>query len=109
MKLVIAVVQDKDVTRLLDDLMDKRYGVTKLASTGGFLKSGNTTLLIGVQDDQVDAVKDIIRHNCKAREKIVTPVTPVAGTADSYMSYPIKIIEGGANVFVLDVDEYAKF
>jgi len=109
MKLVIAVVQDRDVARLLDDLMDHHYGVTKLASTGGFLKSGNTTLLVGVKDENVEDVKMLIRKNCKAREKIVTPVTPVAGTTDSYMSYPVKVVEGGANVFVVDVNEYVKF
>ncbi len=109
MKMVIAVVQDRDVAKLVDALMDQRIGVTKLSSTGGFLKSGNTTLLIGVKDEQVEEVKEIVSKNCKARERIVTPVAPVAGAPDAYMSYPVKVLEGGANVFVIDVEEYHKF
>lgn len=49
MKLVIAIVQDDDAMDLIEELTDKNYRVTKLATTGGFLKSGNTTLMIGVE------------------------------------------------------------
>lgn len=48
MKLVIAIVQDEDASRLVGKMMDSGYRVTKLATTGGFLKAGNTTLLTGV-------------------------------------------------------------
>ena len=51
MKLIIAVVQDEDSSRLLSVLMQQGFGVTKLATTGGFLKAGNTTLLLGVEPD----------------------------------------------------------
>ena len=51
MKLIVAVVQDKDSVRLVEALVEKGYRSTKLASTGGFLKSGNTTLLIGVEEN----------------------------------------------------------
>ncbi len=50
MKLIIAIVQDEDSSRLLTSLMNDGFGVTKLATTGGFLKAGNTTLMIGVED-----------------------------------------------------------
>ena len=49
MKLVMAVVQDSDAGRLVEKLSQKKFGITKLASTGGFLK-GNTTLMIGVEE-----------------------------------------------------------
>lgn len=52
MKLIIAIVQDEDAFRLISNLMSEGYGVTKLASTGGFLRAGNTTLLIGVNEDR---------------------------------------------------------
>ncbi len=48
MKLIIAIVQDEDASRLVSNLMNEGYGVTKLATTGGFLRAGNTTLLVGV-------------------------------------------------------------
>ena len=43
MKLIVAIVQDQDVNALMDSLTEKKYRVTRLSSTGGFLKSGNTT------------------------------------------------------------------
>ena len=42
MKLIIAIVQDEDASRLVNQLMKNGYGVTKLATTGGFLRAGNT-------------------------------------------------------------------
>ena len=53
MKLVLAIVQDDDALDLIEELNDKGFRVTKLATTGGFLKSGNTTLMIGVEIDKV--------------------------------------------------------
>ena len=55
MKLIIAIVQDEDASRLISNLMNEGYGVTKLATTGGFLRAGNTTLLIGVDDADTDS------------------------------------------------------
>lgn len=65
MKLVIAIVHDDDSDDLLDILTDKNFGVTKLVTTGGFLKSGNTTLMIGVEEGKTEKVIDIIRDVCK--------------------------------------------
>ena len=60
MKLIIAIVQDEDASRLISNLMSEGFGVTKLATTGGFLRSGNTTLLVGVDDDKFDAAMKVI-------------------------------------------------
>ena len=54
MKLIIAIVQDEDASRLVNKLMNEGFGATKLATTGGFLRSGNTTLLTGVDDDKLE-------------------------------------------------------
>ena len=48
MKLIIAIVQDEDASRLISNLMSEGYGVTKLATTGGFLRAGNTLSLIHI-------------------------------------------------------------
>lgn len=109
MKLIIAVVQDKDSNRLSNALVEADFRATKLASTGGFLKSGNSTFLIGVEDDQVASVLEIIKENCKAREQLVAPVSPMGGNADSYVPYPIEIQVGGATVFVVDVEQFEQF
>lgn len=109
MKLVVAVVQDKDSNRLSDDLTKHQVSATKLASTGGFLRSGNTTFLIGVDDTSVPKVLDIIRDNCRARKQMVTPISPLGGNADSYIPYPIEVEVGGATVFVLPIEQFHHF
>lgn len=108
MKLIVAVIQDKDSVRLLEALVRKGYRATKLASTGGFLREGNTTVLIGVQDGQTDEVLATIRETCRPREQLVTPLAPMSGPADSYVAYPVEVLVGGATVFVLDVERYEK-
>ena len=52
MKLIIAIVQDEDASRLIAELMNEGFSATKLATTGGFLRSGNTTLLVGVSEER---------------------------------------------------------
>jgi len=107
MKLVIAIVQDKDASALIDDLTDHEYGVTKLASTGGFLKSGNTTLLIGVEDNDIEEVLRLIESNCKTRE-ITTSLLTVTMPGDAYIPYPLEVKVGGATIFILDVEKHIK-
>ena len=67
MKLIIAVVNDEDAVDVIDLLTEKGYRVSKLATTGGFLKSGNTTLMIGVAAEKVDIVLGILEEICKTR------------------------------------------
>lgn len=110
MKLIIAIVQDEDASRLISQLMNEGYGVTKLATTGGFLKSGNTTLLVGVDDSRFDACMAIIEKICKSRKQIAaSPVSMGSGTVGMYSPYPIEVTVGGATVFVVTVDQFVKF
>ena len=62
MKLIICIVQDQDAGALIDDLTEKEFRVTKLSSTGGFLKSGNTTLLIGTDEEELPSAINIIEE-----------------------------------------------
>lgn len=105
-KLVVAVVQDKDAGRLIEELVERGYRATKLASTGGFLKEGNTTLLVGAEDSQVDEVVAIIKRVCRPREQVVTPLGPIGGAVDTYVPYPVEVIVGGATIFVLQVERF---
>ena len=99
MKLIIAIVQDEDSSRLIGQLMNDGFGVTKLATTGGFLRAGNTTLLVGVEDDRFQEAMDLIEKVCKSRKQIApSPYTP----------YPIEVVVGGATIFVLTVDQFVK-
>ena len=109
MKMIIAIVQDEDSSRLISALMNDGFGVTKLATTGGFLRAGNTTLLIGVDDDRFDACLAIIEKLCKSRRQIATSLIPAGGAANIYGQMPIEVTVGGATVFVLNVEQFAKF
>ncbi len=107
MKLVIAIVHDEDSNEVVERMNQMNIGVTKLASTGGFLKSGNTTLLIGVNKERVEEVMDAIRETCKTRKEITSASTMI-GEAGSYLSMPLEVTVGGATVFVVDVEQYLK-
>lgn len=109
MKLVMAVVQDKDSNRLSNALIKAGVRATKMASTGGFLRAGNTTFMIGIEDDQVDHVLEIIQQNCKVRDQLVTPVTPMGGTTDSYIPFPVEVQVGGAAVFIMPVERFEHY
>jgi uncharacterized protein YaaQ len=109
MKLVIAVVQDKDSNRLSNALVKEGFRATKLASTGGFLRAGNTTFMIGTEDERVQESLEVIKANCKIREQLVTPVSPMGGTTDSYIPFPVEVQVGGAAVFVLPVERFEHF
>ena len=100
MKLIIAIVQDEDASRLVSSLMNEGFGVTKLATTGGFLRAGNTTLLVGAMG--------VIEKVCKSRKQIATSPTSMAGVSGVYSPYPIEVMVGGATVFVLTVDQFVK-
>ena len=110
MKLIIAIGQDEDSSRLVNKLMNEGFGATKLATTGGFLRSGNTTLLIGVEDDKMDQVMQIVEQTCKSRKQMAPVHAPISGTAGMYVpAYPVQVTVGGAIVFVMDVEQFKKF
>ncbi|MDD3224761.1 MAG: cyclic-di-AMP receptor [Clostridium sp.] len=108
MKLIIAIVQDDDASDLIDVLTEGKFRVTKLATTGGFLKAGNTTLMIGVDEKDVDKVLKTIEDQCKTRNEIITSPSPVAGTNGVYVPYNVQVEVGGATIFVVDVDKFIK-
>ena len=108
MKLILAIVQDEDAQRLTSTLMNEGFSVTKLATTGGFLRAGNTTFLIGVDKERVDAALSLIEKVCRSRKQVATSPSPVAGAAGVYVPYPVEVTVGGATVFVVDVEDFRK-
>ncbi len=109
MRLVIAIVQDKDAAKMTEQLIKNEIRATKLATTGGFLRAGNTTFLIGIEDERVDHLLQIIADSCRSREQFVTPNAPLGNQVESYVSYPVSVQVGGATVFVVPVDRYEHF
>jgi uncharacterized protein YaaQ len=104
MKLVLTIVQEKDANRLIDALNEANIHATMLASTGGFLREGNATILTGVEDHLVETVVGVIGRVCHRREQLMTPIPPVVEPVDSYVTYPVKVEVGGAIVFVLNIE-----
>ena len=108
MKLIIAVVQGEDASRTVAALTDKGISSTRFASSGGFLQQGNVTLLIGVEEAQVEEALQVIRENCKERSRFLTPVPPLADPGEFFLAYPVEVEVGGATVFVVPVDKFEK-
>jgi uncharacterized protein YaaQ len=108
MKMITVIIHDEDSKELLKKLNEKEFGVTKLASTGGFLRSGNTTLLIGVSKEQLDEVLEMIKETCKIRKQLTT-TAPVGANTSNFVVMPLEVTVGGATVFITDVERYEKY
>lgn len=104
MKLVIAIVNRDDANAVTQGLSKKGYYSTKLASTGGFLLAGNVTVLVGVEEEKVQHVIDIIREHSHSRKQMI-PTTTELGM-DYISAMPVEVTVGGATVFVVDVERF---
>ena len=109
MKLIVSIVNSDDARRLTDALMREGYRATTISTTGGFLRQGNATILIGTEDEKVDVVLEVIRSNCRTRTQYVSPLPPVMESGELYMPSPVEVQIGGAVVFVLSVDRAERF
>lgn len=108
MKLVLAIVQDKDADTLAKEFIQNDVRATKLATSGGFLRAGNTTFIVGIEDDRVTEVLEIIKKSSHTREQYVSNMNmDAAGT--SMLGKPVQVTVGGATVFVLPVEEFKHF
>jgi uncharacterized protein YaaQ len=105
MKMILAVIQDRDWVNLSKELTRNGFSVTKLSSTGGFLRQGNTTIMIGVEDHLVETILTIIRTQCKKKEVPVT-MYPPSITGMNVVSPPMNVTVGGATVFILNMERF---
>ncbi len=106
MKLVLAIIHDDDIISVTTNLTKKHFYVTKLASTGGFLKAGNTTIICGVDDEKVPEVVETIKEHSAKRD---IPVVSSSGMgAIPTIPTAITAATGGATIFVLDVEQFIK-
>ncbi len=64
MKLIVAIVQDHDASKAVDELIGHGFGATRINTAGGFLKRGNSTILTGVEDERANEVIQILRDTC---------------------------------------------
>ncbi|CAM3045665.1 MULTISPECIES: cyclic-di-AMP receptor [Leuconostoc] len=109
MKLVTAIVQDKDTTKLSNAFVKANVRATRLTTSGGFLRSGNTTFLIAIEDERVQAVLDIIQSvSQKRKQYMVPPVSLDAGGAH-VGAYPVEVEVGGATVYTQSIESFHQF
>ena len=110
MKLIYAIIRNDNEDDVLAALNKERFQVTKLATTGGFLRKGNVTLMIGTDDDKVDACIDVTRKECGHSQRITVNMPYISGTSMvNYASMPMQVEVGGATIFVVNVDRFEKF
>lgn len=85
MKMLLMIVADTEAEAVMTKLVENEFRVTQVASTGGFLRRGNSTMMVGTEDHRVEEAIDLVRSACAPPER-----------------------EGRrrATIFVLDVDEF---
>ena len=111
MKMIFAIVRKEDEGFVIERLNKEKISVTKLSSTGGFLRKGNATLMIGTEDENVDTVLKVIKEECSRRKEVLINPTYSAGTKGPVLGYaapPGTIDVGGATVFIVNVEQFVK-
>ena len=106
MKLVLAIINYDDANAVTHALTKKGFSSTKLATTGGFLMAGNVTILIGVDEEKVQTVIDIIKEHSHSRKQMIPTTTEMS--YGYYPSMPVEVTVGGATVFVVDVERFER-
>lgn len=107
MKLIYAIVRNTDGNSVVEGLNMKGFSVTKLATTGGFLRKGNTTLIIGTEEEKVQEVIDVIKNVCGPRQRVMANTTVLDGMSNGGLG-AVSVDVGGATIFVLDVEKFEK-
>ncbi len=106
MKLILAIVSNDDSSAVSSTLGEHGFYSTRLSTTGGFLRAGNTTFMIGTEDEKVPEAIELIKSESRTRTEIV----PASASFDInvFSAYPVEVTVGGATIFVLDVDQFIK-
>lgn len=108
MKLIISIVQDEDADNLVQALVTADFRVTRVSSTGSLLRTGNTSLIIGVDDEVVPRVVEIINQVCRRRTQVAVPYSPALEPGLLYLAENFEVEVGGAIIFVLNVERFVR-
>ncbi len=109
MKLAVCIVHNRDKGKVIDELVQAGFKFTIIGSTGGFLREGNTTFLIGVQESEIQNLKQLIAANCQSREQLLNVAPFETNPTAAFTSSAIKVPVGGAVLFLLPVEEFERF
>ena len=108
MKLVVSIVQSEDAKGLLSALTHRGFRATRIKTVGGFLGETNATILVGVEDTEVEAVVHVIRETCVTRRQRIDAVPAVMEPGEFFLPYPVDVEVGGATIFVLEVARFER-
>jgi uncharacterized protein YaaQ len=108
MKLIVAIVNAEDAGPLVDALLERDFRATRLASSGGFLRQANATVMVGVDEDSIEEVLGVIRRHCHSRTQLVNPMPPIMEPGEFLLPYPLEVEVGGATVFVVPVERFER-
>jgi uncharacterized protein YaaQ len=109
MKLIISIINSEDSRTLTDALMKHGHRATMISTTGGFLREGNATIIIGTDNEKIEEVLQIIHDNCHTRTQYINPLPPVMEPGEMFVPAPVEVEVGGATVFVMNIDRFEKF
>ena len=106
MKLIFAIVNRDDAGAVTQALSKRGFSSTKLATTGGFLLASNVTLMIGVDEEKVQEVIDVVKEHSHSRKQLVPTTTEMS--YGYYPSMPVEVTVGGATIFVVDIERFER-
>ncbi len=109
MKLAVVIVHSRDRNRVTDELVKADFKFTVIGSTGGFLREGYTTFLIGAEESEMANLKKVIGQNSQSRDQLVNVMPFEAAPPGAFMPSPVKVPVGGAVMFVMDVEQFHRF
>ncbi|MCA9860147.1 MAG: cyclic-di-AMP receptor [Thermomicrobiales bacterium] len=109
MKLIVAIVQAYDTDRLLRSVTSAGFRVTRIQSTGGFLRAGNSTVFMGVEDDRAQECLGLIRESARSRVETAPGELEAADAFELTGGDVASVAVGGAVVFVLPVTRFERF
>lgn len=107
-KMIVAVINNADRAQLTAALVKDGFTATRLASTGSFLRTGNSTFLLGVNEADVPKVMAIFGAHCSSRQEPVSQLWLAEAGIEPVYPDSLSVTVGGATVFVLDVDQFKK-
>ena len=107
MKLVAAVVQEYDAANLTKAIVAANLRATVINSKGGFLRTGNTTILSALEDEHVATLLQVIEANCRERMQVIRPDV-IGDYADWYPPHEVEVMVGGATIFVLPIVHFER-
>lgn len=106
MKLIIAIINHDDAGGVIQALTKAGFSSTRLATTGGFLRAGNVTILVGVDEEKVQQAVEVIKSRSHSRQEMI-PTGAESGYG-YYPAMPVEVTVGGATIFVVDIERFER-